>query len=56
MLVPREEEKDFMYAKQIFELISFFFDGESGERDEFRLADDEVKVILNDYLAAYDHK
>lgn len=33
----------------------FFFDGESGERDEFRLADDEVKVILNDYLAAYDH-
>ena len=44
-----------MYAKQIFELISFFFDGESGERDEFRLADDEVKAILNDYLAAYDH-
>ena len=47
--------KDFMYAKQIFELISFFFDGKSGERDEFRLADDEVKIILNDYLAAYDH-
>ena len=47
--------KDFMYAKQIFELISFFFDGESGERDEFRLVDDEVKAILNDYLAAYDH-
>ena len=47
--------KDFMYAKQIFELISFFFDGESGERDEFRLADDEIKAILNDYLAAYDH-
>ena len=22
---------------------------------KFRLADDEVKVILNDYLAAYDH-
>ena len=51
----KRRRKDFMHAKQIFELISFFFDGESGERDEFRLADDEVKVILNDYLAAYDH-
>lgn len=51
----KRRRKDFMYAKQIFELISFFFDGESGERDEFRLADDEVKAILNDYLAAYDH-
>lgn len=51
----KRRRKDFMYAKQIFELISFFFDGKSGERDEFRLADDEVKVILNDYLAAYDH-
>lgn len=51
----KRRRKDFMYAKQIFELISFFFDGKSGERDEFRLADDEVKIILNDYLAAYDH-
>lgn len=51
----KRRRKDFMYAKQIFELISFFFDGESGERDEFRLADDEIKAILNDYLAAYDH-
>lgn len=51
----KRRRKDFMYAKQIFELISFFFDGESGERDEFRLVDDEVKAILNDYLAAYDH-
>lgn len=51
----KRRRKDFMHAKQIFELISFFFDGKSGERDEFRLADDEVKVILNDYLAAYDH-
>lgn len=51
----KRRRKDFMYAKQIFELISFFFDGESGERDEFRLVDDEVKDILNDYLAAYDH-
>ena len=51
----KRRRKDFMYAKQIFELISFFFDGKSGERDEFILADDEVKVILNDYLAAYDH-
>ena len=54
-VAAKRRRKDFMYAKQIFELISFFFDGESGERDEFRLADDEVKVILNDYLAAYDH-
>ena len=51
----KRRRKDLMYAKQIFELISFFFDGESGERDEFRLVDDEVKAILNDYLAAYDH-
>ena len=51
----KRRRKDIMYAKQIFELISFFFDGKSGERDEFRLADNEVKAILNDYLAAYDH-
>jgi glutamyl-tRNA synthetase len=52
----KRRRKDLMYAKQIFELISYFFDGESSEEmDEFKLDDDMVSKILKSYLAKYDH-
>ena len=52
----KRRRKDLMYAKQIFELISYFFDGESAEEmDEFKLDEDMVRKILKSYLAKYDH-
>ena len=52
----KRRRKDLMYAKQIFELISYFFDGESAEKmDEFKLDEDMVSKILKSYLAKYDH-
>ena len=47
----KRRRKDFMYAKQIFELIAYFFDGASNdEKDEFRLDEDMVSDILKTYL------
>lgn len=52
----KRRRKDLMYAKQIFELISYFFDGESAEEmDEFKLDEDMASKILKSYLAKYDH-
>lgn len=52
----KRRRKDLMYAKQIFELISYFFDGESAEEmDKFKLDEDMVSKILKSYLAKYDH-
>ena len=52
----KRRRKDLMYAKQIFELISYFFDGESSEEmEELKLDDDMVSKILKSYLAKYDH-
>lgn len=52
----KRRRKDLMYAKQLFELISYFFDGESAEEmDEFKLDEDMVSKILKSYLAKYDH-
>ena len=52
----KRRRKDLMYAKQIFKLISYFFDGESAEEmDEFKLDEDMVSKILKSYLAKYDH-
>lgn len=52
----KRRRKDLMYAKQIFELISYFFDGESAEEmDEFKFDEDMVSKILKSYLAKYDH-
>lgn len=52
----KRRRKDLMYAKQIFELISYFFDGESAEEmDEFKLDEDMVSKILKSYLTKYDH-
>ena len=53
----KRRRKDFMYAKQIFEMIGYFFDmGEAQEKDEFRLPKEEVKVILSEYLSLYNHE
>ena len=52
----KRRRKDLMYAKQIFELISYFLDGESAEEmDELKLDEDMVSKILKSYLAKYDH-
>ena len=52
----KRRRKDFMYARQIFELIAYFFDGASNdEKDEFRLDEDMVSDILKTYLSKYDH-
>lgn len=53
----KRRRKDLMYAKQVFEMISYFFDmGDSGENDPFRLDNDTVCTILKEYLATYSHK
>lgn len=52
----KRRRKDFMYAKQVFEMISYFFDlGDGEEPESFKLNDDEVKTILADYLETYNH-
>ena len=48
--------KDLVYAKQIFEFISYFFDDYFKVEDEMpENAKDDVKVILAEYLETYDH-
>ena len=55
----KRRRKDFIYARQVFELISYFFDfeGEEGqqEKDPFRFGNDIVKDVLDEYLASYNH-
>ncbi len=52
----KRRRKDLMYAKQVFEMISYFFDmGSDSEKDAFRLDNDTVCTILEEYLAAYSH-
>lgn len=52
----KRRRKDFMYARQIFEMISYFFDDNNQqETDEFRLDSSMVRDILKSYLALYDH-
>ena len=44
----KRRRKDFMYAKQIFEMIGYFFDMEDTQgKDEFRMDMEDVKTILN---------
>lgn len=50
----KRRRKDFIYAKQIFELIGYFFE-ESNDAEEFKFDKDTVKEILKEYLAGYDH-
>ena len=53
----KRRRKDLMYAKQIFELISYFFDieGTETEKDEFRISKDEADKLLGCYLESYSH-
>lgn len=52
----KRRRKDLMYAKQIFELFSYFFDGsKADEKDSFKLDIDEVHAILTKYLESYNH-
>lgn len=50
----KRRRKDFIYAKQIFELIGYFFE-EKNDAEEFKFDKDTVKEILKEYLAGYDH-
>ena len=53
----KRRRKDFMYAKQFFEMIGYFFDMEdTQEKDEFRMDTEDVKTILNEYLSMYNHE
>lgn len=54
----KRRRKDFIYAKQIFEMIGYFFDleGEAAQKDNFRLDDATVNDILDEYLATYSHE
>ena len=51
----KRRRKDFIYAKQVFELIGFFFE-ENNEAESFKFDADMVKAILLEYLAAYNHE
>lgn len=50
----KRRRKDFIYVKQIFELIGYFFE-ENNDAEEFKFDKDTVKEILKEYLAGYDH-
>lgn len=50
----KRRRKDFIYAKQIFELIGYFFE-ENNDAEEFKFDKATVKEILKEYLAGYDH-
>lgn len=50
----KRRRKDFIYAKQIFELIGYFYE-ENNDAEEFKFDKDTVKEILKEYLAGYDH-
>lgn len=50
----KRRRKDFIYAKQIFELIGYFFEV-NNDAEEFKFDKDTVKEILKEYLAGYDH-
>lgn len=52
----KRRRKDFVYAKQIFELIGYFFGtGEAAAEDTFKMDGDITKAVLAEYLASYDH-
>lgn len=52
----KRRRKDLVYAKQTFELFSYFFDGsKTDEKDSFKLDMGEVHAILTKYLESYNH-
>lgn len=50
--------KDFIYARQMFEFISYFYDDYFKTEDAYpeNVSDDDAKIILTAYLETYDHK
>lgn len=52
----KRRRKDFVYAKQVFDLIGYFFGtGEAAAEDTFKMDGDITKAVLAEYLASYDH-
>ncbi|MBK5247049.1 MAG: glutamate--tRNA ligase [Peptostreptococcaceae bacterium] len=49
--------KDLIYASQIFEFISYFFDDtfKIEDKNPENISDEDAKLILNAYIASYDH-
>lgn len=50
--------KDFIFARQIFEFISYFYDDYFKAEDPYpeNVSSSDVKNILSSYLESYDHK
>lgn len=55
----KRRRKDFIYARQVFALISYFFDFEGEEvvqeKDPFRFNSSIINEVLNEYLKTYNH-
>lgn len=51
----KRRRKDFMYAKQIFDMISYCFFDPEVTMEQFRFALETVKQVLRAYLDAYEH-
>ncbi len=49
----KKRRKDYIYASQILESIDLYYHFQ--QADPFRLDDETVKAILNDFVAGYDH-
>lgn len=56
----KRRRKDFIYARQIFELVAYFFDMEDEQKERDKLGNQTidkktVNNILKEYLATYNH-
>lgn len=56
MGIGMKRRKDFIYARQIFDMIGYFFDMDETERDTFRQENQTVAMVLQEYLNIYDYK
>lgn len=50
----KRRRKDFIYAKQVFELIGYFFDMDDA-KEEYKYDAATVRAVLDEYLASYNH-
>lgn len=51
----KRRRKDFCYAAQIFDSLDMYFDEKMVPSYEFSYDAEQVKAVLSDYLADYDH-
>lgn len=52
----KKPRKDLIYARQIVDFIGYFFDESFAIQDQYpEEAEDDIAVILSDYLSTYDH-